>query len=95
MAKLKQKVGFFLFISVKEPSFPYFFAHSEIYFFNNPFVLAINFIFSSIFSQTLGTPKKNVGLHSYKVVIKVPCKALGSANHVVPPLRTKLIISVI
>lgn len=38
------------------------------------------FIFSSIFSNTLGTPKKRVGFASSKVSIKVPCKAVGYAK---------------
>ncbi len=43
------------------------------------------FIFSSIFSNTLGTPKKRVGLASSKVSIRVPCKAVGYAKVMVMP----------
>jgi hypothetical protein len=48
--------------------------------FKAPFSLAISFIFSSNFSQTLGTAKKNVGLNFYKVSTKVPYRASGFAN---------------
>jgi hypothetical protein len=59
------------------------------------FYEAKNFIFSSIFSQTLGTPKKKVGLHSYNVSTRVPYKAVGSANHNVAPAQTVPITSTI
>ena len=52
-----------------------------------PFDNAIYFIFSSIFSQTLGTLKKNVGRTSCKVVISDPYRASGAAkNTFIPPI---------
>jgi hypothetical protein len=56
------------------------FAQPEIDCKREPFVEAISLSFSSIFSQTLGTAKKYVGLAHCRVKTKVPYKASGLAK---------------
>jgi hypothetical protein len=51
-----------------------------------PFYEAVNFIFSSIFSQTLGTPKNKLGLTSLRVSTNDPYKADGSAKYTTAPV---------
>ena len=61
------------------------FAQLAIIFFTPEFCFAISRIFSSIFSQTRGTPRNLVGRTSFRVLTKVPCRALSSANQIVAP----------
>lgn len=61
------------------------FAQVDIFVASHPFCAATSFNFSSIFSQTLGTEKKNVGRTSFKVSTREPYKALGSAKYMCPP----------
>merc|ERR1719412_1611675 len=63
---------------------PTFFPLVEIFFFNPLTSLAFSFIFSMIFSQTLGTPMNTVGLAQPRLSTRDPFITFLSAKKVVP-----------
>ena len=81
--------------SAKVPYLPIPLAQLPIERAKNPLLKAIAFIFSSIFSQTLGTLKKKVGLISLKVSINLPYRASGVAKKILAPAYIVPIKSII
>ena len=64
---------------------PIFLAHRNTFFLKLEDLPTASFIFSCIFSQIRGTPRKAVGFTSCKVLTKVPCWAQSSVSNTCTP----------
>lgn len=64
---------------------PIFLAHENTFLLKLEDLPTVTFIFSCIFSQIRGTPRKAVGFTSCRVLTKVPCRVQSWVSHTCNP----------